>query len=71
MLLVGFVLVCCWVTLEGYLPGDEQALVEIHEVVGARLDAPMSTVADISNLEPMAVAAAVGVAILASGQAMV
>jgi hypothetical protein len=65
MLLVGFVLVCCWVTVEGYLPGDEQALAEIHEAVGARLDAPMSTVADITNLEPVAVAAAGVVAILA------
>jgi hypothetical protein len=68
MLLVGFVVVCCWVTVEGYLPGDEQALAEIHEAVGARLDAPMSTVADISNLEPVAVAAAGIVAILAWGR---
>jgi PAP2 superfamily len=68
MLLVGFVLVCCWVTLEGYLPGDEQALAEIHEAVGARLDAPMSIVAEISNLEPVAVAAAGVVAILAWGR---
>jgi hypothetical protein len=68
ILLAGFVLVCCWVTLEGYLPGDAQALVEIHEAVGARLDAPMSTVADISNLEPVAVAAAGVVAILAWGR---
>ena len=65
VLLIGFLLVCSWVTLQGYLPGDEQALVEINGAVGARLDAPMHTVADVSNLGPLAVAAAGIVAVLA------
>jgi undecaprenyl-diphosphatase len=64
VLLVGFVLICCWVGLAGSLPGDERALVEIHQAAAARFDVPMQAVADGSNLEPLAVVAGVVTAVL-------
>ena len=67
VLLVGFVLICCRVSLAGGLPGDEQALVEVHQAAGARFDVPLQAVADLSNLEPLAVVAVFVAALLLWG----
>jgi undecaprenyl-diphosphatase len=59
VLLVGFVLICCWVSSAAGLPGDERVLEEIHQAAGTRFDVPMQAVADLSNLWPLAVVAVV------------
>ena len=64
MLLVGFVLICCWVSLADGLPGDERALLEIRQAAETRFDVPMQAVADGSNLEPLAVGAVVVAVVL-------
>jgi membrane-associated phospholipid phosphatase len=68
VLLVGFALVCGLVAVAGQVPGDRQALVEIHESVGARLDEPMTAVANMSNLWTLAVVAAGVVGALLCGR---
>lgn len=67
MLLVGFALVCGALVVAGELPGDHRVLVEIHRAVGQRAQEHLVTVADLTDVTPLA---AVAVGLVASLLAM-
>lgn len=62
--LAGFAFVAGWMESAGELPGDRRALVELHRVVGDRVEELSSVVADLTDLGPLAFAAVVVVAAL-------
>ena len=52
--LAGFAFVAAWTEWAGELPGDRQALVELHRVAGGQVEDLSSVAADLTDLVPLA-----------------